>query len=427
MKSAVSYLKGYVTICFRSEKPERFLNLCAHHGILIEDLVQTDDGCHCRIPAGDFKKLKSICRKTHTKVRITGKYGLPFFFYRNKKRKAFFIGIFLALGLIGFLSTRVWNIHIEGNYSNSTQVILRFLEEKEIRHGIAKKDVNCAQIAAWIRKEYTDVTWVSARLLGTRLLITIQENDITAGQMEKASPAPCDLVAEKSGQIVQMITRQGIPAVGVGAEVKKGETLVKGQIPIVNDAQEIIRYEYVCADADVYLSYRVQYKETFPLRYQKRVYTGNTRTQYYVQILNHRISLGIPFTGFETYDSVSSSHLVYLTENFRLPVSYGKTTEMEYGLREEFLTREEAFARADRKLNTYLEQLLEDGVQIYQNTIETTVTDSECVTSGSLLLVENAVEEKGLTDLEQLQITAVPEESQPSWNTADAVEEQKNR
>ena len=61
------------------------------------------------------------------------------FFYRSKKRKAFFLGLLLCAGLLLFLSGRLWEIDVEGNVRNSTPEILDFLEQKGIRHGMAKE------------------------------------------------------------------------------------------------------------------------------------------------------------------------------------------------------------------------------------------------------------------------------------------------
>lgn len=409
MRSPIFSLKGSVSICFRCEKPERFLNLCARGQIPVTGLRETVRGYECRIPAGQFKNLKKICRKTGARVRITGKYGLPFFFCRNRKRKAFFIGIFLALALIGFLSTRIWNIHIEGNQRNSTQMILRFLEEKDIRHGIARSAVNCAQIAAWIRGAYPDVTWVSARLEGTSLRITLEENPLADTGQE--TELPCDLVAEKDGTIVRMVTRQGIPAVGAGTTVRKGDLLVSGQIPIQNDAGETVRYDYVHADADVWISYRVSYRKSFSLKYSERVYTGETKERYFFQILDRRLSLGLPDDTFARQDTVSEFHTFYLTENFALPVWWGRSTQREYRLRTAAMSREEAVEQARRDLERDLEDLLEQGIRICENQVKTELTDTECVTQGYLTLLQNADTESLIRDFPQPEQPAEETES----------------
>ena len=294
MKSLIPYVKGRIRLRFWCEKPERFLNLCAYHQIVLTNLNRNEEVFECQISLKDIWRIQDICRKTQTKIKITEKHGLPFFFCRQKKRKAFFIGIFLCVLLLYLCSTRVWNIHIEGNYSNSTQMILRFLETQDIRHGIAKKNINCAQTAAQIRRAFPDITWVSARLVGTELMITIQENEnpqISKETEEERRPA--NLVADKGGIIVKMITRQGVPMMTVGQKCKKGDLLVQGRIDLLNDAGETVRYAYVQADADVYISHVYTYKDSFPLVYERRLYTGDKKSRYFVQVLKKRLEIGI--------------------------------------------------------------------------------------------------------------------------------------
>ena len=68
--------------------------------------------------------------------------------------------------------------------------------------------------------------WVAARIRGTRLLIAVQENMDSMPQEEDTSdPKPSDLVATKSGEIMQMVTRQGIPQAQQDSMGGKGRQL----------------------------------------------------------------------------------------------------------------------------------------------------------------------------------------------------------
>lgn len=107
------------------------------------------------------------------------------------------------------LSGRIWNIHVEGNKRNSTSEILTFLEKEGITHGMSKHKIDCGEIASLVRRKYQDIAWVSARIQGTRLILTVQEGILTEDAGE--SETPCDLSADRTGTIVKMITRQGIP------------------------------------------------------------------------------------------------------------------------------------------------------------------------------------------------------------------------
>ena len=60
-----------------------------------------------------FQTFTDSSEKRGVKIHILEKHGLPFFFYRSKKRKAFFIGIFACGPVFLFgLSGRVWNIDV---------------------------------------------------------------------------------------------------------------------------------------------------------------------------------------------------------------------------------------------------------------------------------------------------------------------------
>ena len=94
-----------------------------------------------QMQAADFFRLRPLRNKTGVHIQIIQRRGMPFFFLRNKKRKAFFTGMILGGILIFFLTGRIWNIHIEGNVRNSTGEILDFLDKQDINHGMSKKKI----------------------------------------------------------------------------------------------------------------------------------------------------------------------------------------------------------------------------------------------------------------------------------------------
>ena len=63
-----------------------------------------------------------------------------------------------------------------------------------------------------------------------------------------------------------MIVRRGIPVKKPGDSCKKGELLVSGELHIMNDSQEVLRKEYVHADADILFPDQISYYQEFPLK-----------------------------------------------------------------------------------------------------------------------------------------------------------------
>ncbi len=49
-------------------------------------------------------------------------------------------------------------------------------ESQQIRPGTGKGSIDCKELAARLRMEFSDFTWVSVKLKGTRLFIDVTEN-----------------------------------------------------------------------------------------------------------------------------------------------------------------------------------------------------------------------------------------------------------
>ena len=391
------YRKGYVRLRFWGEDPERFLNLCAYHKVPVWNLVSREKMYEMNNSVEGFRRLKRICRKSRVKIKIIGKHGLPFFFYRNKKRKAFFLGFFLGLGILFLLSRHIWNIHVEGNVYNSTQTILNYLEELDVRHGVLKKDLDCSYIAAQMREEFPDITWVSAKISGSRLILEIKENGALEESKEAENTVPVDLTAQTSGTIVSMVTRQGTPLKRQGDTCAAGEVLVSGRLDIKNDSGEIIGYEYTQADGDIYIQHDLEYYQEFSMDYEKPVYTGEKKKGLLLQLGDYYLRLEGK-SPWEDYDRVTSLHQIKVTENFKLPVYYGSVTDYAYEKRTFTYSEPEARQKAEENLNRLLESLEEKGVQISGNHVKIEIQGKTCTARGTLTVIEKN-EQKTLTEI----------------------------
>lgn len=391
MNRLIRFLKGYVQIRLISREPERFLNLCARGGILMWQ-VTSRDGCYeMYLSTKDFFRLYPFCHKSGSKIKIIGKYGFTFYIYRNRKRKIFFAGGVLFLGIIFLLSMFVWNIRVTGNYANSTGTILEFLETKGITHGILKFKIECTDIVSMLRKEFPNITWVSARLEGTQLILEIKEN-VDGYVMEEIAEEPSDLRATKNGTVAAIITRAGTPLVLPGATCKKGDILVSGEIAVRNDSQEVTGYRYVPADADILLETIWYYFDEFSLTYEERSYQKESGTYPLLQFGKFRLECFWPFGKYGTADEETHLTQLQLTENFLLPVSVGYRKILPYTTEEKRYTREEASEISQSHLKQYREKLEQENISIQEISVTTEITDGICRTKGTVKVLENAVE-----------------------------------
>lgn len=366
-------LQGYLKIRITGYSPERFLNLCKHKKIQIWGLESHGNAYEMYMKVSGFRKLKPIIRKTQTKVTIVKRYGLPFFFQRYRKRKLFFAGTFAAISLIYFLSFFIWDIDIIGNFSITDDVLFDFLDSENIYHGMLKKNVNCEQMARNIRKEFNDIVWVSVSLDGTRIEIEVKENTDTFHVSEQED-TPTDIVATKDGVIVSIITRNGVPQVAVGDEVKAGDILVSGTIDVMNDSQEVVSQHFVSSDADVIAETTVQYEEQLNTVYEEKEYIGKSGKFIYLKFGERFFKLGFSQIKEGDCEEYLEENQLELKENFHLPICFGmiqnkayKMTKQEYSEeeREQILT--EHFTRYCRELEMQDAVILENELYISHN------------------------------------------------------------
>lgn len=391
MNRLIRLLKGYVQIRLISREPERFLNLCARSGILLWQVASRDGFYEMYLSVADFFRLRLICRKSGSTIKILGKYGFSFYLYRNRKRKVFFAGGILFCSIVLLLSLFVWNIHVTGNYANSTGTILEFLKSKGIMHGILKSKIRCGEIASMLREEFPNITWVSAKLEGTQLILEIKEN-VDGYVGEETLTEPSDLVASRDGTVVSIITRAGTPLVLPGSPCKKGDILVSGEIPVRNDSQEVTGYRYVPADADILLSTVWYYYDEFPLEYEKKYYQEEESVYPVFQIGNFRFESFWPFRKQQTADEETHLTQLRLTENFLLPISVGYRKIMPYITEQKKHTEEEAKEISDKHLMQYRKNLEEEQVAIQDIDVTVEIIGDICRTKGNVTVLESAFE-----------------------------------
>ena len=279
MLQFIQFLRGYVCIRVWGYSPERFMNLCSNHDIFLWDIKNCGEYYTMCITVSGFRRLKGIVKKTGTKVAIQKRCGLPFFVPGMKRRKIFLLGLVGSLAFWVWMSTFIWAVDVKGNFSVSEDVFMDFLKRQDVYVGMKRNQVNIEELEKKIRQEFDIVTWTSAKIDGTRLEIQIKENEVDSGgeAQVQENQFGSDLVAEEDGQIVSMVTRAGVPQVAVGAEVKKGDILVAGSVPVYNEDATVRRYQYYDADADVLISRNLIKTEEIPLSYRKKEYTGEEK------------------------------------------------------------------------------------------------------------------------------------------------------
>lgn len=405
----VKYLQGYVRVRLFGYAPERFLNLCSNRDILIWNLEYHEEQYEFCISLRGFRQLKPILKKTRTKLVILERTGLPFLMRRYRKRKLFFAGIVLCCTLLYVMSLFVWKIEVNGNLHETDNSIIKFLEEKQVYHGLLKSKIDCEKIEEDLRAGYEDIIWASAKLNGTMLVIDIQENLATnqqAGEQQAEDEQPSDLVADKEAQIYSILTRSGMPKVEKGMEVKTGDILVEGKNPVFNDNGEVANYQYCVSDADILGITSYSYHDCFSMEYEDKVFIDRESSAYGFRILQMQFRLPHILHKFQKYDTITDEYDLKIGDTFYLPLTFLRETRKEYQIEHKHYSKQEAENVANKKLEEFCKELSEKGVQIIENNVMIVTDGKKCTASGEIKVIEPIGTRKATS------ITELPQEGQ---------------
>ena len=386
MIELLKYLKGYVCIRVTGFSPERFMNLCSMREILLWNIRREEDAYYMCLSIAGFFKLRPIVKKTGTRVVIVKKSGLPFFVPKMLKRKVFLMGFLLAAFFWIWTTRYIWAIEIQGNFMITEDILMDFLKNEQVYTGMKKSGLNIEALEKEIRKEFYQVTWTSVKLTGTKLTVQVKENELLPTPEEQNTQErediASDLVADQDGKIISMIVREGVPQVTIGQEVKKGDVLVSGSVPVFQEDGTVRKYRYCRADADIILEHGLTMKQSLSSNYERKKYTGREKKQYYLTVLGKNFRFGSKKNPFLSYDSVTDEAQLQLLQDFYLPVLYGKYTYREYYVEEQKYTKAEAKEILIERYQKFMQTLTEKGVQIIGKNVKIETTDSGWVLSG---------------------------------------------
>ena len=413
---------------------ERFFNIAAQRGIVIEKIetkeipaAEYDGNRHDRydnhvekkelekedkkqgktvcfeISPRNFKRLKPIARKTDVRLRITEKHGFPFWLILGRRRSLWAGGLAAFFLLIYLSSFYVWDISFDGNHRFTDEMLLHFMDTIQVQCGMRKKEISCGDLEKQIRNAFPEIGWVSAELTGTRLTVHVRENGIL--KAETGSDAPCELTAGSDGTVTKIIVRNGIVRVKAGDEVKTGDVLVSGKLPIYDDSETLVKTNLVHADAEVYAETTRTVTWKIPVVEEIRAGTGKKRMGVFFKFLDTEFCFLMPDLKKESsWELFMEESQLRFSKNFYLPVYGGILAAREYIPYEKVLTKSEVSDSADRYLNEYMQNLTEKGIQILGSDVKIERSESHWKIHGTLTVVEDIAKESPIPeDQEEIQ------------------------
>ncbi len=412
LKRLIHWLRGYLYIMMTGGSPEHLINLCSGKGIVLWGLsygvdknkkqLGEEDVIYGYILLKDYRKLRPLVRKAKAVPYIKERHGFPFFLRHVIRRKVYYIGILLFCALVYNMSLYIWDISIEGGYKHTEEQLMKYLQTTGVYSGVKIKSIDCPNIEENIRRDFSDIGWVSAEIKGTRLIVRIVETVIPKlnSETKKTSLSTAHLVAAKDGIVNYIIVRSGTPKVELGSVVKKGDVLISGVVPVIADGENLVENKTVLADGDIKLRTYFEYADSFPLKYSYPVYTNHKKTGYSLSLFGKKIFSHMPRNSYINYDIMTEASTLKLVRNFYLPISFMKTTVSEYNIEEAFYTEAEATKIANEKLLRYLEKLTSQDITILEQRVDVKVENGTCKSVGKIIVEEPAWDYSPINDSE---------------------------
>lgn len=285
------------------------MNMCRHHDIDLWQ-VEKEEKISFSLYVNDFKRIKSIVKKTGIRPHIEKKAGVPFLWYWLIENWTFSSGFLFFLFLLAFMSSYVWEISFQGQSTYTKETLLKAVNEMGVHRGMKRSHLVCDDIEKNIRERYSDISWVSAEEKGSHLVISIKEAEKLVPRQSEQKP--CHLVAVRDGVVREISVNRGVAAVKKGQKVKKGQILIQGIVPITDDSDQVIEKTPVAAKGEVKIYVEEKLNEQISTKKKVKEYTGRQIQLYDWQFGNQSISLKNPFKRFNNsykYDIISTKML----------------------------------------------------------------------------------------------------------------------
>ena len=356
---------GYVRVEIEGYYIERFINICQNKKILIWNLKRENGvKLFCNIGIKDFKKLKIISRKTNCKIKIVKKKGIPFLLHRYKKRKIFAMFLIVIAFFIYTSSKYVWNVDIKVEENLMIENIEEDLEDLGLKKGILKSKIDTDKLVNEIRLKRNDISWIGIDLKGTNAIIKIVKADEKPDLIENSDF--CNIVAEKSGVITNIIAQNGTAIVKAGDEVHKGDVLIAGYME-----GKYTEKRYVHSLGKVQAKIKYQKSEKIYLNQEILKESGNQEKKLQIKFNNFKINFYKTLSKFKIYDTIYTEKQLKMFSNFYLPISIVEITNKEQIKENKKYSKEEAIELKKQELSSEIEKDIANKDNIQNVTVDT--------------------------------------------------------
>ena len=227
LKGLINRTRGQVRLRVTCPYPERVLNLCSARNLAFWDLEwEGENQFTCRVSRKDFRVLRQNGEKLGCEFHVLGREGAPYALGRLRRRQALAAGLLLWGVWLVLSSVLIWDIRITGNETVPKEEILRSLEKNGVRRGAWGLSVNGEDIRNHMLLDIPELSWAAVNVSGCRADVQVRERRPAPALLDRK--VPCNIVARRSGLVLDMQAWGGVPQALEGMSVTEGQLLISG-------------------------------------------------------------------------------------------------------------------------------------------------------------------------------------------------------
>jgi similar to stage IV sporulation protein len=282
------YLRGYVVFSIRGAYVERFFNLAARNGIPVWNTFRRGDVFYGKTFAKSYRKLHKHARATGVRLRVAKKSGVPFKRRKYRKRIGLLLGFEIFFAFILLTSQFIWRVEVNGNNRVAESEIVAALDELGIKPGTLKASVDVRGAERRLLLELDRLSWVALNITGSAAYIEVRENEPPPQMVDPS--VPCNIVAARSGQILDMLVMNGQPIKNIGDAVLQNEIVVSG---VTQTSLGQNSFKHARARVMAQVEHRIEINTPYDqLVFQE---TGEIATRKYLRVFGWDFPLYPPF------------------------------------------------------------------------------------------------------------------------------------
>lgn len=402
MQRAVNYMRGSTQLEVEGPYPERFFNICSATGVRFWGVEVVDETTvRVVVARSQARRAAALGPRCLCQVRTLREEGAPSLALHLRDRYGLLLGMALSLIAVLVLSRFILVIDIVGNAAVPDSVILSELSDIGLSVGSYGPGVDARAVSNRALMDLEELGFLSVNIRGIVAEVVVREAD-PAPEVEPIGVA-VDLVAQKSGTILDVDGLAGEPVVEPGQEVSAGDVLISGTVNLFRKdvPEELLAAYPTLAKGRVWAEVEEAFSASAPLSTWTKAYTGETATRYQVILFGKAFKISSKtFQPFPYYDKIELSQALTLRGGLVLPLAVERQVCAEYQPQALALDRDEVEARLREVLSRRLESALGEGGGILDAAWSVTEEDGVLTVTVTARCREqiavSATEEKGM-------------------------------